>query len=186
MYLTLWSDENTISSNIIHNNDYGVFLDVFCENNTISANTVKNNNIGGVFLTQGASNNEISGNTITNNLVYGIGLHTSTNDNNIYHNCFINTYNAFDGSLNNNWDNGTIGNYWGDYTGIDADNNGIGDTPYNISQSISFFVPGNQDHFPLMRCPFSSVQRIIPGYNLFVLFGLFSAVLYILYKKMEK
>ena len=26
------------------------------------------------------------------------------------------------------WDNGTIGNYWGDYNGTDNNNDGIGDT----------------------------------------------------------
>jgi nitrous oxidase accessory protein NosD len=30
----------------------------------------------------------------------------------------------------NSWDNGSVGNYWSDYTGTDSKDNGVGDTPY--------------------------------------------------------
>ncbi|GAG80404.1 unnamed protein product, partial [marine sediment metagenome] len=49
----------------------------------------------------------------------------------------------------NAWDDGTEGNYWGDYKGADNNNDGIGDT--------SYYIPGmpsgggnNKDRFPLM------------------------------------
>jgi nitrous oxidase accessory protein NosD len=42
------------------------------------------------------------------------------------------------------WDNGSEGNYWDNYTGLDENEDGIGDTPYIIDEN-------NQDNFPLME-----------------------------------
>jgi len=52
--------------------------------------------------------------------------------------------NAADNGTNNQWDNGTIGNYWADYIGVDTNDDGIGDTPYNIQGSA-----GSQDNYPI-------------------------------------
>jgi len=52
--------------------------------------------------------------------------------------------------LHHYWDCGSYGNYWSDYTGIDEDGDGIGNTPYQI--------PGgnNKDRYPLMEPPLNN------------------------------
>jgi nitrous oxidase accessory protein NosD len=47
---------------------------------------------------------------------------------------------TYNGTTHSNY----LGNYWSDYTGSDTDNNGIGDTPYQISDD-------EDDLFPLME-----------------------------------
>jgi hypothetical protein len=71
---------------------------------------------------------------------------TSASINTIYHNNFIN--NTRQVSLTNYfipniWDNGFEGNYWSNYTGVDLDHDGIGDSPH----VIYLF---DQDDHPLM------------------------------------
>jgi hypothetical protein len=44
----------------------------------------------------------------------------------------------------NKWDNGKEGNYWSDYTGADADGDGVGETPYHVYENFT-------DNYPLTR-----------------------------------
>jgi len=54
---------------------------------------------------------------------------------------------------NPKFDNGSLGNYWSDYSGVDANHDGIGDTPYMIGGKL-------QDNYPLMA-PFNmSITRL--------------------------
>ena len=119
------STSNTIIRNVVYENDYGIWMEFGSNNNTISENSINDNSLTGIFIN------------------ISIGTY-------IYLNCFSNTLNANDDGSANHWDNGTKGNYWTDYTGSDADNNGIGDVSYNINGSA-----GSQDNFPLMECPIS-------------------------------
>jgi len=70
-----------------------------------------------------------------------------TANNKIFLNNFINnSVNAEVGSnKHNNWNVGQKGNYWDDYTGIDSNSDGIGDTPYPILED------GNIDNYPLIN-----------------------------------
>jgi parallel beta-helix repeat protein len=165
-YIT--SQGNTISDNNIINNlrMNGVFLDG-ASYNTISGNLIENNKYHGIRVEYG-SFNQILDNVVVNNRGYGIYLHESqentivgntvqesffeglmcgneSGNNLIYHNNFIgNPSNAYD-ATGNIWDNGSSGNYWSDYSGVDGDGDGIGDTPYDIPGGSS------EDRFPLMR-----------------------------------
>ena len=56
-------------------------------------------------------------------------------DNNLPRN--LTTTQAYDGGAYNDWDNGTIGNYWSDWTTPDNNNDGIVDLPYNISGAFA-------------------------------------------------
>jgi parallel beta-helix repeat protein len=140
-----------IFNNIISHNDVGGIGITESNENTILGNTVTQNFGHGVFLDISSSNN-ITGNTISYNNE-GIGLFPDFDSNNnlIYHNNFLNNIpNAFD-EFENTWYSLEIGegNFWSDYNGKDEDENGIGDTPYNISGG------SNQDLYPLMK-PYGS------------------------------
>jgi len=150
------SNNNSISeNNICSNNDEGIFLDC-SNNNSISENIISSNNDEGIFL-DCSNNNLISKNDISSNNWYGIFLYYS-NNNIIYMNNFIkNTYNTDSYGSKNIWNStekitytyrgseftNYMGNYWDDYTGSDANGDGIGETPYSIDS--------DKDNYPLIE-----------------------------------
>jgi len=88
------------------------------------------------------------GNNVTANKGYGIWLYSSSHNNVFYHNNFINnTQHVYieNSSYANSWDDGypSGGNYWSNYTGIDTNNDGIGDEPHTIAAN-------NTDRYPLI------------------------------------
>ena len=150
--IRLSGSDNTISNNDASNNgDYGIRLSG--SDNTISNNNASNNEYG-IYLHWG-SNNTITNNTANSNKWNSICLYYSSN-NKIYLNNFINN-NVYSSDSTSIWNstskiiytyNGStyvnyLGNYWDDYRGTDADEDGIGDTPYSINS--------DKDSYPLME-----------------------------------
>jgi parallel beta-helix repeat protein len=154
----IWLHESlniSIVGNGITNNEIGIELD-YSSGNSIVDNSITNNSYYGIMLWP-SSDNSIVGNIIKDNSE-GIWLHESLN-NRFYHNNFIgNTQQVYsDDGYANAWDNGypSGGNYWSDYNGTDANQDGIGDTPYVIDAN-------NTDNYPLM------VQYVIPEFPSFL------------------
>lgn len=141
------ADFNTVIDNSISSNKgIGIWI-IGSKGNDISKNTIENNAIDGIRLTHVATDNTFTENNFKDN--WDIGLHIYNGDNNTaYHNNFSgNTdHNAYDKGSGNDWDNGVEGNYWDDYSGVDLDGDGIGETPYLIEGN----VPPSQDNYPLM------------------------------------
>jgi parallel beta-helix repeat protein len=140
------SNNNIIGGNIIDmiEGGWGIYLDYQCEQTIISGNNIKNTYYG-IYLSR-VSYNNFSGNNVENS-DYGVYLYQAS-DNRFWHNNFIdNTQQVdFEGdSYANIWDDGypSGGNFWSDYSGSDANGDGIGDSSYVIDSN-------NIDYYPLM------------------------------------
>jgi parallel beta-helix repeat protein len=138
----------------------GIALFRWCYNNLIFGNNLTGFGGQAIRTVFSCSNNTFYGNYFENN-EFAIALQEGAVNNTFYGNtfrkdsCKIAIVNGVEGT---SWDNGTMGNYWGDYDGTDSNSDGIGDSPYivygykwdtNIDGFVSF-VSG-QDNYPLME-----------------------------------
>ncbi|WGM89872.1 MAG: NosD domain-containing protein [Candidatus Bathyarchaeum tardum] len=150
-YEPCYSNNNTVSGNIIKGNHNAGIRLICGSSNTISGNIIVENDEG--ISIWGTAGNTIAWNNITNNK-RGIYVETS-GINLIHHNNFVdNTNDSWDYGYTpwpfqlpfseNIWDDGKEGNYWGTYNGTDNNMDGIGDTPHVLYEN-------NTDNFPLMQ-----------------------------------
>jgi parallel beta-helix repeat protein len=162
--ILLWESlNNTVSGNNITANKglgmgFGIGLHVSSTYNSIVGNHIANN-WRGINLYESSNYNSISENNITANNECGIQIYESSSNNHVYHNNFVdNVKQAIAITYTSVWDDGypSGGNYWSDYTGIDLNHDGIGDTEYVIDAD-------NIDHYPLMGM-FSSFNTSL-GYH---------------------
>jgi len=156
------SNNNTLLENTLNNNKDGLCLK-YSNNNTISGNYIQNNVKNGIYL-YNCNNNTILGNNINNNVLQGILLDENCFSNLFYVNYFIkNGIHVIDDLLNNNyWNNSDIGNFWDDYTGKDADNDGIGEIPHYFMNGVDYLpiweslIPNIIINFPSDNLTFRS------------------------------
>lgn len=168
-----------INNNIIFNNNCGIYL-ISAENTKIKNNTIKLNSEYGIYAYTSSNNMKIFGNKFFlndcslrvkgsrrceifrnqfNNSNKGMYFCCGARSNIVYQNSFMNhsLWNADDLVGTNKWFNITFseGNYWDDYTGIDINDDGIGETPYNITNDET---NNKQDLFPMMKS-YSTIQN---------------------------
>ncbi|KYK20414.1 hypothetical protein AYK24_10205 [Thermoplasmatales archaeon SG8-52-4] len=167
IYLYSYTENNTIFSNILSNASFGIdaynshknnisknnitscktygIYTLGSDYNIYSSNTFSNNNYG--IRIKGSEYNELFSNKVYNN-TYGMLFCCGARNNIIYYNNFKQNslYNAKD-DVSNQWDNGTVGNFWDDYEEKYPEavkTNGIWNTPYNITGDK------NVDRYPLV------------------------------------
>ncbi|UCG68156.1 MAG: right-handed parallel beta-helix repeat-containing protein [Thermoplasmata archaeon] len=141
------STYNTLTYNTISENNWtGINLISSSSDSIIENNNINSNNQNGIFITDSSNNALIYSNEISSNSDTGLKIIDSTGCQ-IHHNNFkSNTQNAYDSTIAlNDWDDGSKGNYWSDYTGFDDDNDGFGEDPYVIPGG------GSRDWHPFMN-----------------------------------
>ena len=131
-----------VYGNNITENEFGIRFAEGCNNATVCGNNVTQNGVG-VVLLNFPNGGDVAfsgvGNTVFGNLFVDNSEQVLPN---------VNEYpNINMGSRGTDivlWDNGTVGNYWSNYNGADANGDGIGDRSYIIDDY-------NQDNYPLMN-----------------------------------
>ncbi len=150
------STDNIITNNSVRSNWEAISVYYSADNNTFSGNEIFSDH-DGITLRESSGNRFFDNRISRCQVGVSIGIYAyegeyiNQMDRNLFFcNNFIgNTKNIASSALNGTtyFDNGKVGNYYSDYTGTDANGDGIGDTPYPIvTQGLDLM-----DHYPLMR-----------------------------------
>lgn len=131
------STASQVDKTHVEKNTYGLHLQM-SDGNQITDNDLSRQEYSspggyGVYFFQ-SKNNRMTGNTIAANLNWGIWF-SDSRDNVIFHNNVAGNHpEVSDNVGGNTWYDAEKkeGNFWGDYSGIDRDGDGVGDSPYEI------------------------------------------------------
>lgn len=141
---------NTIFNCSIGCNDEDGILIHNSQDNEFYLNDIYGNGNNGITADY-ASRHTIQGNRIFGNFNVGtdftgsVDPDWSSGSNRIYHNNYMENFKgqAFDDDLNNDYDDGSLGNHWGTWTTPDQDSDGIVDVHYPV-----LGTNGARDNYP--------------------------------------
>lgn len=166
--------QSVITDNIISGGSYGIIMSA-CDGGEFADNFINETLNYAIRIIINSDNNEFHDNIIKDNINNGIQLDDPSDVNNkFYKNSFIsNGIHAYDNGTATSWNYLGFGNYWDNYSGVDADYDHIGDTPYNITGAANA-----TDSFPLfdhgvpvitINTPTSSEYgEDAPDFNIFI------------------
>jgi nitrous oxidase accessory protein len=125
--------DNWVARNDLTRNSKGLYL-YAATDNVVTKNVANENDEYGMMVSEYSQNNTIYDNDIEGN---GYGIYCMDSSNNIFNRNRLDNVNQVSGysASSNTWFDlvSHEGNFWSDYTGTDADGNGIGDSSYYIS-----------------------------------------------------
>jgi nitrous oxidase accessory protein len=162
---------DVVAKNTVTDSELGISIS-WGFNNTICGNIITNNRGAGLTKLEGA-NNTFYANYVANNSVgVEIGVYSSLQPLNttFYHNDFaqnIQQTKVIGLDHSDCWDNGEEGNFWSNYTGSDANQDGLGDSPHVIfgerhpyDEPGKTYIESYEDRYPLMT-PFNCSNILI-------------------------
>jgi parallel beta-helix repeat protein len=162
-----------IEFNIITSTSIGITLG--SPFNQVRDNVILDSNIG--VMVEGASNNAVYRNFFEQISDYELDIRYyqgSPEFNSFYANSFVDSnIQLLINNDNNNWDNITHGNYWGNYFGQDLNSDGIGDQIHLIGTIAGIPDQKIYDNYPLMNVtPIPDYSRITFAENILAFYSI--------------